>query len=74
MPRSMDLQAAALQALVGGALGKHASGGQFYQPTVLVGVTSDMRIWRWALLSVPDAHPALSNGCLGAAECTVSSF
>eukprot|EP00891_Asterochloris_glomerata_P005424 jgi/Astpho2/5424/e_gw1.00076.56.1_t len=32
--------------LVGGVLGKHASGGQFYQPTVLVGVTSDMRIWR----------------------------
>ncbi len=61
------LQAAASQVLVGGVLGKHASGGQFYQPTVLVGVTSDMRIWRWALLSVHDAHPAPSSACLGAA-------
>ena len=56
------------QVLVGGVLGKHAFGGQFYQPTVLVGVTSDMRIWRWALLSVPDTHPAPSSGCLGAAK------
>ena len=65
-PRSMDLQgsAATLQVLVGGALGKHASGGQFYQPTVLVGVTSGMRIWRWALLSMPDAQPASLSGCL----------
>ncbi|KAK9916194.1 hypothetical protein WJX75_009917 [Coccomyxa subellipsoidea] len=32
--------------LVGGHLVRHESGGQFYAPTVLVGVTPAMRIWR----------------------------
>ncbi len=31
--------------LVGGHLVEHKSGGQFYAPTVLVGVTPAMRIW-----------------------------
>lgn len=35
-----------VQILVGGHLLDHPSGGQFYAPTVLVGVTPQMRIWR----------------------------
>ena len=35
-----------MQVLVGGKLVKSGAGGQFYAPTVLVGVTPSMRIWR----------------------------
>jgi acyl-CoA reductase-like NAD-dependent aldehyde dehydrogenase len=34
------------QVLAGGSLVAHPSGGQFYAPTVLTGVTPAMRIWR----------------------------
>ena len=36
----------AAQALVGGRLPSSGTVGQFYPPTVLVGVTHDMRIWQ----------------------------
>jgi len=35
-----------MQVLTGGKLIKDGAGGQFYAPTVLVGVTPSMRIWR----------------------------
>ncbi|BDA44107.1 betaine aldehyde dehydrogenase, chloroplastic [Coccomyxa sp. Obi] len=41
-----DAVADGAEVLVGGHLVEHESGGQFYAPTVLVGVTPDMRIWR----------------------------
>ncbi|CAL8470086.1 g9628 [Coccomyxa elongata] len=41
-----DAVADGAKVLVGGHLVEHDSGGQFYAPTVLVGVTPAMRIWR----------------------------
>lgn len=35
-----------MQVLTGGRLVSGAAGGQFYAPTVLVGVTPGMRIWQ----------------------------
>jgi len=37
---------AAAQVLAGGTLPSEGTVGQFYPPTVLVGVTRDMRIWQ----------------------------
>ncbi len=34
------------QVLAGGNVVQHPGGGQFFAPTVLVNITSEMRIWR----------------------------
>ena len=38
------------QVLAGGHVVQHPSGGQFFAPTVLTNITSDMRIWRYVFL------------------------
>ena len=48
------------QVLAGGRLVRHASGGQFYAPTVLAGVTPRMRIWREEVFG-----PVLAVACFG---------
>ena len=58
--------------LAGGHLVAHPSGGQFYAPTVLAGVTPAMRIWREEVfgpvlavvrVSNDDEAVALANDC-----------
>ena len=38
------------QVLAGGHVVQHSSGGQFFAPTVLINITSDMRIWRYVCI------------------------